>query len=87
MIKLLHLYRFNGLTDSTGFDYTGLWETFSVKKLDTTRPEWKLRRVASFTSASVGDEIEFPQFLIESYANKVDRAALVGVPIKQITTG
>ena len=81
MIKLLHLYRFNGLTDSEGFDYSGLWETVGVVDMESKHPIWSIRRVASFTKSPVGEQTDIPQILLESYANKVDRAALQGVPV------
>jgi hypothetical protein len=80
-IKLLHLYRFKGITDSDNSDYSGLWETIECRNLQGDSPIWRLRRVASFTpGTSVGDTIDLPQFIVERYANRINRATLNGEP-------
>jgi hypothetical protein len=82
MIKLLHLYRFMDVSDSAGFDYSGLWETIGVKELQSKHPMWQFRRVASFNGSEVGQALELPQFIVERYANSIDRSALIGIPIE-----
>lgn len=74
-VKMLSLYVFPGFQE-----LGGVWETYGVKGFDTKFPDWKLRRVITWSvTEKLGEEKEFPEIIIEKSARKFDRSALLGI--------
>ena len=80
MIKLFALYNFHDVHGGPEGKVHGIWETFEVHNLNTSKTRWKLRRVATFdNNHPIGKEIEFPEIIFKLFGYKVNRQALNGV--------
>lgn len=76
-IKIFRLYTFPSVKGT--IDLSGIWETVGVKKFGTTAEKWEMiRRFSTSEDAPVGAAEQLPKFIIDEYANHVDRTALFG---------
>ncbi len=82
-IKLNQLFSFPDGKTHPDKNFSGIWETTEVTSLhDPSKTRWRLvRRLSVDTEAPVGESLSLPPKVIELFAYRVDRKALVGTPL------